>query len=47
MFYFASADFDVEHRDVAAQKVLLRKRTEPSPVHARELISRLETEPPA
>lgn len=27
MFYFASADFDVDHRDVAAQKRLLRERT--------------------
>ena len=26
MFYFASADFDVDYRDVAAQKVLLRER---------------------
>ncbi|WP_250852727.1 FAD-dependent monooxygenase [Streptomyces rhizosphaericus] len=26
MFSFASADFDVDHRDVAAQKVLLRER---------------------
>ncbi|MCZ0997122.1 FAD-dependent monooxygenase [Streptomyces mirabilis] len=26
MFYFPSADFDVDHRDVAAQKVLLRER---------------------
>ncbi|WP_330282730.1 FAD-dependent monooxygenase [Streptomyces sp. NBC_00588] len=26
MFYLASADFDVDHRDVAAQKVLLRER---------------------
>ena len=26
MFYFAAADFDVDHRDVAAQKVLLRER---------------------
>lgn len=26
MFYFAAADFDVDHRDVAAQKDLLRER---------------------
>lgn len=26
MFYFASADFDVDHRDIAAQKFLLRER---------------------
>jgi 2-polyprenyl-6-methoxyphenol hydroxylase-like FAD-dependent oxidoreductase len=26
MFYFASADFDVDYRDIAAQKVLLRER---------------------
>jgi 2-polyprenyl-6-methoxyphenol hydroxylase-like FAD-dependent oxidoreductase len=26
MFYFASADFDVDYRDVAAQKALLRER---------------------
>src|SRR5918994_5891023 len=26
IFYFASADFDVDYRDVAAQKVLLRER---------------------
>jgi hypothetical protein len=38
MFYFPSADFDVDYRDVEAQKALLRER-----MAGRERIQQLGT----
>ncbi|MET9494192.1 FAD-dependent monooxygenase [Streptomyces sp. NPDC006552] len=45
MFYFASAGFDVDHRDVAAQKRLLRERTAGLGWRVPEILAHLDDTP--
>ncbi|WP_116200351.1 FAD-dependent monooxygenase [Amycolatopsis circi] len=45
MFYFAAADFDVDYRDIAAQKVLLRERMSGFGWRAPDILAHLDDTP--